>query len=182
MSETYENLVKDVDAYYRMLFKTGWIDEWADSELNKLRKGLADTDEKYRVLGLSEYSLDPEGFHDAEDYKGLLISLFRSFDIELTADKVAAADDGGIKLSVQVPSGKVIVYSGIQEDDWFCEDFLDFINDELLPEWHEERMFFVLPPAEAQAEIVFQYPEVIDSAIENGVIPADDYFARFLSN
>ena len=182
MSEIYEKLVKDADAYYRMLFKTGWIDEWADSELNKLRKGLQETDEQHRVFVLSEYSLDPEGFYGAEDYKGFLVSLFRAFDIKLATENVSAADDNaGIKLSVQVPSGKVVVYKTVQEDDWFCEDFLlDFINDELLPEWHEERMFFVLPPAEAQAEIVFQYPEVIDAAIENGVIPDDDYFARSL--
>ena len=174
----YDDLIKDPDLYYRKLFETGWIDEWIDKDIDTLRNALheaAAEEPRHMVFTLSEYSLDPEGFYNGDDYKGLLISLCRAFEIELPTENVIVEESDSIKLTIQTANGN-ITYYGTQEDDWLQDEFFDFINDELLPELGEERIFYVLPPAEAQAELVFQYPDVIEAAIDAGVIPDDDYF------
>jgi hypothetical protein len=176
----YDELIKDPDAYMRGIFDCGWVDEWDEAEVEALRKALhkmATSEPQGMVFALSEFSLDPEGFNNAEDYKGLLISLCRNFDIELATEDVIAEPAQGIEVSVKTPDG-ILSYTpdGADEDGWLRDDFLDFVNDELLPALGEERVFFVLPPAEVQVEMVFQYVDVLEAAMDNGVIPDDEYF------
>lgn len=176
MSKAYNKLIKDPDAYLRKLFAVNWLDEWSDEEISVLSQALKnpDSEAKHMVFALSEYSLDPEGFTSGEEYRTLLIDLFKSFGIEIDADNIEA-DTDRIHLEVPVPDG-VAVFSTEQDDGWLSDEFFDFINEELLGAVGEEREFFILPPADALAEAVFHYPEVLDAAIEEGIIPDDDYF------
>jgi hypothetical protein len=179
MSSLYRELIKDPDAYYRTLFAVEWLDEWAEEDQKALHEALKQAHEdnpEYMVFALSEYTLEPGSVFKAEHYKQELLRLFAAFDLELdAADVDAEGDDGMIELSVNTQDGRVNI-SFEQNDDWMSDEFIDFINDELLPEWDEERIFYLLPPASEVVEVVFHYPEVIDEAIEEGLIPEDTFY------
>ena len=175
----YRKLVTNPNAYYLTLSATGWLDEWNDGELDLLTKALDNISgqtPEYLVFALGEYSLNPDGVCTPEDYKKTLLDLFSAFNLPIDASEIKAEKSGSkISLTVKNDKGK-INWTFSQEDDWLHDDFLDFINDELLPLWDEDKVFHPLPPAESTIDIVFQYPEVIEAAYEAGIIPDDDFF------
>lgn len=181
MSSLYTKLVQDPDEYYRKLFAVHWLDEWTDEEMQILHDALRRAHEEkpeYMVFVLSEYTLEPEGVSTAKQYKEELLRLFGAFGLELDAADVDVEDgEGAVEMFVGTPGGTVR-WRFEQYDDWMSDDFLDFVNEELLPEWEEDRVFNPLPPASAKIELVFHYPEVVDEATDEGIIPDDDFFAR----
>jgi hypothetical protein len=77
---------------------------------------------------------------------------------------------------METKSGGKAYWRFTQTDEWVHEDIFDFINDELLEALGEERIICPLPPAGTSLELVFVYPEVMNLALDSGLIPEDDYF------
>ena len=175
----YRKLVTNPNAYYLALSATGWLDEWNDSEIELLTKALEEIHNRapeHLIFALCEYSLNPDGICTPEDYKNAVLSLFSAFNLAIDTSEIKA-EKAGSKISLTVANSKGRVnWLFTQEDDWLHDDFLDFINDEVLPLWDEDKVFHPLPPAESTIDIVFQYPEVIEAAYEAGIIPEDDFF------
>lgn len=179
MSKMYKKLSNDPDAYYRALLASGWLDEWTDEEMSLLHNTLHQMESpEYAVFTLSEYTMEPDGISTPDKYREEILKLFSAFGIPLSGEDVKAfSDEGHIVIKVNTPKQEC-VWRFYQEDNWLHDDFIDFINEELLPHWREKRLFHPLPPAAEQVELVFHYPEVIEDAIERGIIPDDDYFLR----
>lgn len=179
MSKIYKKLTADPDEYYRKLFAAGWLDEWADEEMDALYEALKESacrTPDFMVFSLSEYTLDPEGICIPEAYERMLHDLFSTFGLRLSQEDIKATlENNHISIFIKTPL-KTVHWLFKQTDDWMHEDLIDLINDELLPDWKEKRVFHPLPPASQYLEIVFHYPDVIENAIEEGIIPDDDYF------
>jgi hypothetical protein len=173
----YKELINSgADEYFRQLIDTNWVDEWHDDDIDALHEALQETDAEYMVYCLSEYTFDPEGVSTAEKYKDLFLDLFDKFGIDIEADDIETTQDGeDITITVTTEEGEA-QWNFVQPDAWAHDDLFDFLNDEVLPLVGEEKIIYPLPPSSATLELVFALPEMIDDAIEAGVIPEDDYF------
>ncbi len=183
MSKQYKKLIKDgADAYMRKLFEIGWLDEWCDEEVELLHRSLRDTHQKnpkLMVHCLGEYTLEPAGVCTPEAYRDALNGMLSSFGVVFEPDYIEAAPEEGDKIILSVKTPKSVAHWKFkQADDWMHDDFIDFVNDEVMPALGEKRLFHPLPPASASVELVFHYPGVIESAISEGIIPDDDFFMK----
>ena len=164
-------------AFVEAAFSIGWFEYSSLTYKNVLRRLTKINDKKFFVFSLSEVMFDAEGFESEESYQSVLTELLQLTEYMKDAELKCKFDNEtqSIKISIQ---GKQKRYSysvdADENEDWFDENVVEsFLNETVLPGEGLELRFFVLPPCDQTANVVFVPQAMYDEAVERGLIPGE---------
>jgi len=157
----------------------GWF-EYSSLTYETVLERLTEMDDKiFSVFSLSEMEFDSEGFESAGAYQSVVAELLRLTEHMKDAEIACEFDDEteSIKISIQGERGRYIYFTD-ENDDWFDGKVIDsFLNETVLPGEGLELRFFVLPPCDQMAYVVFVPRPMYEEAVSRGLIPAEEgYF------
>ena len=184
--DSYLELVSQgKEAFVEAAFSIGWFEYSSLTYENVSERLTKMDDEKFFVFSLSEAAFDAEGFESEESYQSVLAELLRLTEYMKDAELKCEFDDETRSIGISIQGKQKQYCYSVDTDengDWFDENVIEsFLNKTVLPGEGLDLRFFVLPPCDQTANLVFVPEAMYEEAVERGLIPGEmGYFMEDL--
>jgi hypothetical protein len=181
MDKYVELTSKGKNEYLKVLENIGWFN-FSSNTKDEINNRLNES-EKTEDFMFCLYDLwfDTEGFEDSDDYRFLLeqiMEIIKLTEYKLNVEYIKQNDL--VKIKMETKNSIYTHYANLIEDSSRIEDNVinEFINNKLLVGENTGKKFIQLPSSDQTIQFVYMPGNIFQKAIENGIIPEEDYFRK----